>query len=734
MHSTIKRMLTLLLCVLLLVSAAVPAAAADGDEVRAAKKIISVVYDDSGSMEGERWDYANYAMQALIALLNEQDDLYITFMSQPQTVHPIDLGNLQKAVDSVRKWEHLANTPEEAIHTAKKQLDQISDPDSSTQYWLAILTDGELNDGEAAIQPVVDQYKGETMGNGSVLNIAYLFMGSGGLPSTRVAGEPQNRVYSYEANDAAITKTMSELANLISGRLPADKLDQVSDNAVTFSSSLPLYSISVLSQQSKATLTDAKTQEERLSVDRNITLSTDGTVFGSDQLNLFGDAAVVTKSAAGGNREVIPAGTYTLTFSEKVSASNLTVQYEPAIALKASITRGGVAIDDPSQLADGDVVDISITPVVPGTDDPIDKADLPANAQWSIEYEVDGTIRDSGDGMTLSNVQLQQGDSIIRGIMRLPGYAPVSYEIRFDLTQPPLNLGIDVQQPDDVRYSRRNPSSSLSGEEVVFWITNDGARLTKEELEQLDLHLNLDDVSCDNSAVEGFLNRFGWVESDGRLIANDDGSFTLRPRFSGLAAFLIKAGDYTVRVSASRDAAIHADGRFTVAAQLADWAAGIWWLLGLLLLIHLIYVLFFKKRFQGQTLYFDVYKQLSDGHGHNESSEVTTLNPLGGHAFLPFRDAAYLDWEGMRFVAGEGGTVYISGKSIEGIQAYVASPVDPKRRLNVIIRSMRQVAPARAGQEKKPSQPVADIVLNQSMPLYILPNAGSKKVWRIHLQ
>ena len=46
------------------------AQATTGDEVRASKKIISVVYDDSSSMYGERWSYTDYAMQALIALLN----------------------------------------------------------------------------------------------------------------------------------------------------------------------------------------------------------------------------------------------------------------------------------------------------------------------------------------------------------------------------------------------------------------------------------------------------------------------------------------------------------------------------------------------------------------------------------------------------------------------------------------------------------------------------------------
>ena len=50
-------------------------------EVQTNKKIISIVYDDSGSMsmDGEKkWAYANYAMQTFAALLNGQDELYLT--------------------------------------------------------------------------------------------------------------------------------------------------------------------------------------------------------------------------------------------------------------------------------------------------------------------------------------------------------------------------------------------------------------------------------------------------------------------------------------------------------------------------------------------------------------------------------------------------------------------------------------------------------------------------------
>ena len=57
---------------------------AESDPVRN-KRIVSVMYDDSGSMEGDRWVNANYAMQAFAAMLNKEDTLYISYMSENES-------------------------------------------------------------------------------------------------------------------------------------------------------------------------------------------------------------------------------------------------------------------------------------------------------------------------------------------------------------------------------------------------------------------------------------------------------------------------------------------------------------------------------------------------------------------------------------------------------------------------------------------------------------------------
>ena len=112
------------------------------------KKIISVVYDDSGSMAGERWTYANYSLQTLTSLLNTQDELYVTYMSDPSDAKKISLTDIQDSVDKIRDKEDSHNTPEESIDTAVGKLESIKGTDATTQYWLIIIKNRTINESQ----------------------------------------------------------------------------------------------------------------------------------------------------------------------------------------------------------------------------------------------------------------------------------------------------------------------------------------------------------------------------------------------------------------------------------------------------------------------------------------------------------------------------------------------------------------------------------------------------------
>ena len=721
-------LVALVLCITMILAMVPAASAATGDEVRAAKKVISVVYDDSGSMYGDRWVYANYAMQALTALLNTQDELYITYMSEPTVTRSVSLADINGAVTGIRDWKQSGNTPGQALETAYDKLKGVSKQDPSVQFWMIVLTDGEVTDLKDTLQKTLNNYKGTTMNNGTPLNVVYLAMGNG---ARSLSPDTKHGLYTYKADQIQeISKVMAEIANLVSSRLDADKVKQVDDKTISFQSDLPLYSISVLAQQSTASVVSAATAEEPLNIQRNIPLDSKDP-FGYSWTNLYGNATVINLAGSSGTGQIIPAGTYTITFSEPVDVANLLVQYEPAIAMMMITQRDGIEITDPSVLVAGDKVNIELIPVIPGTDQRISDSSLPKGITWKTEYIVDDTLLESGDDRKLTGIVLQPGDNTIRGTMQLPGFAPSVYDIYFYLEPYVYDPGIQVDQPEGLSYYRRNTGDQDPGE-ILFRVTNEGNPLDKDQQKEMGLKLKVDSVTCDNSAVTGFLNRFGKVLAACDLKVNDDGSYTLRPHpIIPFTSFLTMAGDYTVTVCIESDPGVTAVGTFTMVAQPSDWIE-LGGLIGLILfLLYLIYILFIKYKFKGQTVCYQAYRLRYDGSGIEMANDANTihLNPLKN--VLSLKRASETKCYGLTLQAGPDGSVIVTGKSIaKQVSHYKATSMDPKVSLDTIVASMQATTKVRG---QKTERTASDQVLTNKRPVYFRTSEGDKIIWCLYL-
>ncbi len=668
----------------------VRASAANGDEVRAAKRIISVVYDDSGSMCNlPRWSYANYAMQALIALLNEQDELYITFMSDPRNAAPMDTSDLPGCIKTMHDWHRNGGTPGEALDTARRKLGDIQESDATAQFWLIIMTDGEIM-MDSSLQNKLDSFKGNPMSNGTPLNVVYLGMGSAATASEDKA----HNLHTFVADsDAEIVSALQDIAGLVSGRLTPDKTAQTDSRTITVTSKLPLYSLSILSQQSDAQVVSAKTKEETLSIQRNLALDAANLPNGVPVDSLYGNAAVINKQSSGGDLQIIPADTYTITFSSDIDIKNMTIQVEPAIALKAEISRNGVIIGDMAKLDNGDKVDIRIVPVVPGTDDVIPDSDLPKQITWDIEYEVDGTTVDQGTGTSLTGVTLTHGSNIIRGTIHIPGYAPFVSEVYFNIAEIVYHFGIRKQQPEKLAYNRCDMKQlSLNDTNTVrFELTNDGKPMSKEEQKSVGVSLQIDDISIADYADRNIIYTAGSVDVKCSLEQNDDGSYTLIPSCpAGVPIIALQAGEYTVGVSVSKDAAVTEKGQFTVVPSAEDAKDLPKIIIGGALILYLIYILFIKHHFRGQTVHYERYSLLPSGAGQLQraSTDSITLSYFSGHFFLPAR-SCFVKYHDLKLVAESDGMVMITGDSIaKAVYGYGTSVTEPDEDLAAIIEQM----------------------------------------------
>lgn len=728
MNKIIKCVFSIIICLCVFLGLLCsPTFAEDGDEIRASKKIISVVYDDSGSMFGERWSYTNYAMQALIALLNEQDELYITFMSDPFKVVSMDTSDLSKSIKKIHDWSNGGGTPGEALDTARQKIGSINETDTTAQFWMVVMTDGAIS-MSSALQDKLNSYKNNTMSNGTLLNVVYLGMGE----AAQVTEDKANHLYAFEADsDEEIISTLQDIANLVSGRLNADQVTQIDSKTISVSSKLPLYSVSILSQKSNAKVIDAKTAEEDLNIQRNLALDATNLGNGLPIKTLYGNAAVINKRNSNDELQVIPAGTYTITFSTDVDIDNMTVQVEPAIGLKAEITRTGVFIDDTSKLGNGDEVDIKIIPVVPGTDDVIPDSDLPNQISWNIEYEVDGVIIDSGSGISLTGVILAQGSNVIRGIINIPGYVPFINEVYFNIVEITYQFGIRKQQPSGLSYNRSDMKNlNLDDTNTIrFEITNDGKVLNKEEQKSIGVFLQIDDISISPINDKNLIYTAGNIDVKCKLIQNDDGSYSLIPSCpAGVPILTLEAGDYTVKVSVSMDDSIAEIGEFTIVPSMEDAKDIPKIAIGVFAFLYTFYLLFIKKKFKNQTLHYECWRIKEDGEGvlQKGMSSSESLGFFSGHFLLPTR-ACYIIYRGLKLVADSDGIVIITGDSIAKTAVkYGTSTSKPERNLQSIESRLYKTV-KQDGRREASDQSLS------SNPIYFKERDDTRDIWRIWL-
>ena len=712
-----------------------PSARASGDEVRAAKRVVAVVYDDSGSMTKDLLEYTNYSLQTLTSLMNARDELYVVYMSDVYShnegVTAILLDSearIAASVKTIQGHNSSGGTPVDSVTIARDRLAGESAGESGdTQYRLIILTDGQMIDYDAGVD--VDESKfsellrscaGYGMNSGAELYVDYVGMGAE-APRVDDRSDPCLKSYNNVADAQTVYRDMADIANQVSGRLPVEEknVTWIDGRTVQIRSDLPLFSLAMLSQQSSASVVSAEASHETaLSVERNIALNAGG---------LFGNTAIITNRSS-----VIPAGEYTITFSEEVSPGDLTLLYEPAIGLSLAVNGSGGEPVNAEKLRAGSEVSVELIPVIPGTDERIPPEDLPKDITWRITYETGDQVREETDGTSLSGVSILPEPGVIRGSMQLPGFAPLIRELPVDPYEP--LYGLVEEQPDELVYRRADlGGGSEGGGEAVFRITDHGSVLPAEEARELELQVV--DVEIDDSGVKGFFHRFGRVPADCELRQNEDGSFSLRPRglVNRLFPFLTRAGEYHVTVGMREDESVTAQGSFTVVPSPGDWIHLIGFIVLLLLLLYLIYIFLIKRHFKGQTLYLDVFRQEAGrpmkGHKVPGQCDTRELTFFTGH-FFSLRRSCWIEKNGLRIYAEPYGARISSASVAEHVKQYLASSAkNPESDFGSIRMSLRKIDPAKKNQ-------VPDIMIpdTKGRACYFCDDLSGKTIWSLHIE
>lgn len=195
------------------------------------KRIISVVYDDSYSMtKSEMFPnkqddaYAQYALENVIGFMNDNDELNVVRMSNKIGYLSYKVNSIEakkNSINEISAWNNYASeTPFEAIYTAidfLKEKKQEYGANDNIEYWLLVLTDGELENQPHDLQEYFNNVKAEM----SDVKYDVVWVCIGNTVSHIFTDKIKNIMgqnYIASDNDNAICKAVYDACDTIYGR------------------------------------------------------------------------------------------------------------------------------------------------------------------------------------------------------------------------------------------------------------------------------------------------------------------------------------------------------------------------------------------------------------------------------------------------------------------------------------------------------------------------------------
>ena len=249
-------------------------------------RIVSVIFDDSGSMENDhnrgqgsgfdkdldRWAYASYAMQTFIAMMSEEDALYVTKLDENPSSVKIRLENKKVEIEEFKnlsrgdggdEGDFTASTWNVVPTAAQALVDAYETYGDNAKYYLVVMADGNLD-------PIRDEYgnvKRQQSYNeelpkaindigGTFENTDFetIFFNMGGVSITA----PGVKKISA-ASSSQIVEGLKEVSATVMGRNELSKSNvKVNGGKVSFDISYPALSITVFAQKSNTSFENVR--------------------------------------------------------------------------------------------------------------------------------------------------------------------------------------------------------------------------------------------------------------------------------------------------------------------------------------------------------------------------------------------------------------------------------------------------------------------------------------------
>ncbi|EEM46836.1 hypothetical protein bthur0005_32390 [Bacillus thuringiensis serovar pakistani str. T13001] len=315
---------------------------AKGEEAK--ERVVSLVYDDSGSMRNnDRWKYANYALQSLVALLDEKDKFSYVPMSKPNDPLNISLAKdkRQMEIEGIGAWKTYLNTPFSAVETAMQSIKKEADIDGKREFWLIVLTDGAFNDlekdkvgGKEQITQKLAQFKKDMDAKKISLHPILITMEEDLGQQEKAQLNTFKEIWKKELNgvtmpssgEDGIVKSVNQVAALVANRDPFSSVEsivktKVVGKKVAITTPFPLKRMTLVRQS--PSLPDYQVTQ----ISKPLQLQSSFSIHAPGEAKLFGNIVHISTE----NEEVIKPGTYTIEVDRDIEKEGLQVLVEPAL-------------------------------------------------------------------------------------------------------------------------------------------------------------------------------------------------------------------------------------------------------------------------------------------------------------------------------------------------------------------------------------------------------------------
>ncbi len=228
-------------------------AADDSGTPKHIPRIVSIVFDDSGSMYSgtDRWAYTNYAMQTFIAMMGHDDILYVTYLNAPAGTVNIVLsdGKKQTVIDDFAENTAFGSgTPNKLKEGAQCLEKEYAIHGANAKYYLVVMADGELDYNQGDFSVDLPEIASETRSklSGVDFDTIYFAMGE---QKTAISGV--TNCFAPTGDD--IVTELKKVSADIMGRTDVTEECKVTNGQLSFELKYPALSVTLFAQKENTT-------------------------------------------------------------------------------------------------------------------------------------------------------------------------------------------------------------------------------------------------------------------------------------------------------------------------------------------------------------------------------------------------------------------------------------------------------------------------------------------------